>query len=269
MSKKKHPSKSRIVGRFVNVKYDQELLIAFDWSESTLTIVERSIVQVPQTVNVFRSKVTQINPTLSQGECIEKGLIIPGSLDVYKTVHIHSGKSVVNYLDENLVTIAEFKLENPHKELSSSEKLIGFIRWDFVTIRNEEKVEVSKFIMTSGGKQLVEHRLFSRTDSNNRKWQDVPVNYDKLNDVKEEMWKLKYMFIHSCCFEDCDRPEVLRCSRCHHYTCARHSMEQFEVENESLENNNEGNLFDGEIIIKVLCGHCSGMRSEISCLKWY
>ena len=273
MSKRKQPSKSKIVGRFVNVAYDQEIIIAFDWSdwsdiESTITIVLRSIELVPQSVKVFRSKLAQINSILSYGECVQKGsLIIPESSNLYKTVHIHSGKSLANYQDENFVTISEYKLENPHKELSNSEKLIGFIRLDFVIIKNQEKVEISKFIMKARRKELLEHKLFSKTDSNNRKFEDVPLNYDLLNDVKEEMWKLKYMIRHSCCFEDCERTEHSKCSRCHHYTCSIHSTEQFEVEYESSDN--EGHIFDGEILINFLCGHCSGMFSVFSCLKWY
>ena len=268
MSKRKKASKSKIVGRFVNLANDQEITIAFDWSawsdiESTITIVLRSIERVPQSVNVFRSKVTQINSILSQGECISKGsFFIPESSNLYKTVHIHSGKSLATYQDENFVTISEYKLENPHKELSDSEKLLGFIRLDFVTINNKEKVELSKFIFKARRKELLEHKLFSKTDSNNRKWEDIPVNSCLLNDVKEEMWKLKFMIRHSCCFEDCERTEHLKCFRCHHYTCAMHSTEQFEVEDE-----NSGD--DGKILINLLCGHCSGMFSEIACLKWY
>ena len=268
MSKRKKASKSKIVGRFVNLANDQEITIAFDWSawsdiESTITIVLRSIERVPQSVNVFRSKVTQINSILSQGECISKGsFIIPESSNLYKTVHIHSGKSLATYQDENFVTISEYKLENPHKELSDSEKLLGFIRLDFVIINNKEKVELSKFIFKARRKELLEHKLFAKTDSNNRKWEDIPVNYCLLNDVKEEMWKLKYMIRHSCCFEDCERTEHSKCSRCHHYTCAMHSTEQFEVEDESSGD-------DGKILINLLCGHCSGMFSEIACLKWY
>lgn len=266
---KKQASKSQIYGTFVNARTDEELIFAIDWRESLLTIIERSIEKVPQTVQVFRSKVTQINSILSQGECIERGYLIPGSPDVYKTVHTHSGKSTVNFLDENIVTISEFKLENPHLELTDPRKNIGFIRFDFIKIRNEEKVEVSKYLRTPGGKELLSHRLFSRINFTNRRWEDVPISYEKLSDVKEEMWKLKFMIRHSCCFEDCQRLPAVKCSRCHHYTCSRHSTEQFEVDQNESSGSANDVLFEGEIVIKVICGHCSGMYSEIACLKWY
>ena len=265
--KQKHSSKSSFIGRFVHVNSDEEIIFAMDWRDSTLTIIERSIEKVPQTVKVFRAIVTQISSVLSMGECIDRGSLIPQSSDVYKTVHIHTGKNASN-LDENLVTISEFKLENPHRELADPRKNIGFIRFDFVRIRNMEKVEVSKYLMTPRKKELLSHKLFSKTDDANRRWEDVPVNYDKLNDVKEEMWKLKYMIRPStCCFEDCARLEPKKCSKCHHYSCSMHTTEQFEVN--ECPGDERDDEYEGEIEIKIVCGHCSGLHSEIACLKWY
>ena len=264
----KHSSKSSFYGRFVHSKSDEEVILAMDWRDSTITIIQRSIEKVPQSVKVFRSKVTQISSVLTIGECIERGFLDPKSSDVYKTVHIHTGKNAAtNFSNENLVTISEYMLENPQMELADPRKNIGFFRFDFVTIRNQEMMEVSKYLMKPGGKELLSHRLFSKRDSVNRRWEDVPVNYSKLDDVKEEMWKLKFMIRQStCCFEDCEKPEPKKCSRCHHYTCSLHSTEQFEV----FENSGDGDvLFEGEIEIKLICAHCSGLRSEIVCLKWY
>ena len=103
MSKKqKHSSKSSFYGRFVHSKSDEEVILAVDWRDSTITIIQRSIEKVPQSVQVFRSKVTQISSILTFGECIERGFLDPQSSDVYKTVHIHTGRNAArNFSDDS------------------------------------------------------------------------------------------------------------------------------------------------------------------------
>ena len=117
--------------------------------------------------------------------------------------------------EENNISIEEYKLENPHKILNHASKFIGYTVYDFVLIRQQEKVEVSRFsIRANGLRELISHSLYAKQDNFNRNWEDVPVNEELLSDVKTEMWNLKYLITDICCWEDCDLTNNIKCCRC-------------------------------------------------------
>ena len=149
----------------------------------SLTIVERCINNVPQSVAVFRAFLTQISQDFSNGECVEPSFNV-SSRYVYKNVQIHSGfrDNGFRIKDENNISIEEYKLENPHKILKHPSKCIGYTTYDFVLIKQEEKVEVSRFIFKSNGlRELISHSLYLKQDNFNRNWEDVPVNDEILS----------------------------------------------------------------------------------------
>lgn len=266
----KRASKSSVFGRFTNVKKDVELI--FSYKDSTLTIVERSINKIPQSVSVCRAKVSQITQTLSKGECIEKSSFSSSSSNyVYKFVQINSGRrdNGLRSTDENNITVDEYRLENPHKQLSCSEKLIGYTVYEFVLLKQKEKVEVSKFIMkVNGVRSLLSHSLFSKQDNSNRNWQDVPVNDEILSAVKTETWNLRYLITKKCCWEDCELTTEVKCSRCHHYVCQKHVDERIEIE-EDEESNADVEEFMGDIVINSFCWHCENKPCVFECLRWF
>ena len=265
----KQSSRSSFYGKFTNNKMDKELI--FSYKSSTLTIVERSIISLPQSIAVFRACVDQISQSFTMGECVEKGSF--SSNYVYKAVKINSGRrdNGFRYKEENNITIEEFKLQNPHKSLTHTEKQIGYTMYDFVLIKKKEKVEVSRFIFSANGvKTLVSHSLFSKEDNFNRNWQDVPVNNEILSDVKKEMWVLKYLISKCCCWEDCEIKTNIKCSRCHHYVCASHSEEIVNFEEDLGADEAEvQNGFIGELIVTSLCWHCADKHCNFECLRWF
>ena len=137
--------------------------------------------------------------------------------------------------------------------------------YSFITIKKNEKVEVSKFIMRNQKKELLSHSLFSKEDRYNRKWQDVPVNNEKLSSVKAEVWNLRYLIRRNCCWEDCQLPSNVKCSNCHHYVCPNHADERLHIDEEEGEET-EDSEFVGEMIMEVLCGHCVDKHCQFACL---
>ena len=154
--------------------------------------------------------------------------------------------------------------------MTHPEKLIGYTMYDFIIVKKKEKVEVSRFMFSANGvKTLVSHSLFSKEDNYNRNWQDVEVNNEILNDVKKEMWILKYLISKSCCWEDCEMSTNIKCTKCHHYVCGSHSEEIVEFE-EDLESDEADVLdFIGELIVLPLCWHCAGKHCDFECLRWF
>ena len=274
----KQSSKSRFYGRFVSKLKDQEII--FSYRDSTVTVVQRSIEKSPQDVLVFRAIVDQISQTFSQGKCVERGSIFSSSEDsfFYKVLMINSGRNDTGtaFIEENKITIQEYRLENPHKILSHHKKILGYTMFDFVKIKNLEKVEVAKFIMRNFKQELISHTLYSKEDGINRSWNDIPVNNNLLSAVQAETWNLRYLITRKCCWEDCEVTLTVKCSRCHHYVCSHqdHMEETFQFD-ESIDGDQgdtegaEESEFQGSIGVSVLCGHCLDRQCNFECLRWF
>lgn len=84
------------------------------------------------------------------------------------------------------------------------------------------------------------------------------------------MWNLKYLITRTCCWEDCEFSNSIKCCSCHHYVCERHAEEKFDLEEEIMSYEDEVNMeFVGNLVVKLLCLHCSNKKCNFACLQWY
>ena len=253
----KQASKSGFFGRFENIDEDVQIYFSWDSTNSTVTIVRKSLRKVPEEIiSVERAVIQQISSSYSEGECIEKGVLGQDGL-VYKKITLNSGKtcrSSFRIEEENNILIEEFQITNPNLKIDHPSKIIGYSYFEFIIVSGEELVEVTKVnLKQKSRRKVLWNSRLEKVDIINVQWNDKPVDNGLLNALKAEIWDLQWTIIHQCCWEECHDPTNLKCARCLHYVCQTHHK----VKEEDLDS------------YLVLCGHCCGIKSDSMCLLHY
>ena len=104
-----------------------------------LTIVHRSINELPQKVLVTKCDLIDRTSEIKTSYNVEKSLIIDE--DVYKKITLRGGKG------ENRIEVMEFKLcsdyHKEHLKIDHQEFIYGLVTYFFVEIEGEQFIKVS------------------------------------------------------------------------------------------------------------------------------
>ena len=121
-------SKQSIFGRFVNYDEDEEIFVSV--KEEVLTILHRTIIQLPQKYQVIKCDLSDLTSEIKTSYIVESSSLLEE--DVYKKITLRGGPG------ENRIEILEFKLCNDkrkeHLKLDDQEFLYGLITYFFIEI---------------------------------------------------------------------------------------------------------------------------------------
>ena len=129
-------SNRNIFGRFVNLEVDEEIFVSV--KQEILTIVVRSINQLPQKVHVSRCDLAELTKDIKTSDIVEGSSILEE--DVYKKITLRGGYG------ENRIEIMEFRLcsdmKKEHLKLDHQEFLYGLVTYFFVEIDGKQFIKV-------------------------------------------------------------------------------------------------------------------------------
>ena len=135
-------SKRNIFGTFVNYDVDEEIIVSVKLN--ILTIVTRSIKQLPQKVRVLRCYLIDRTQEISNSEIVEKSSILDE--DVYMKITMRAGPG------QNRIEVFEFKLcsdeRKEHLKLDHSEFQYGLVTFFFVEKEGTQFIKVSSVVCT-------------------------------------------------------------------------------------------------------------------------
>ena len=131
-------SRRNIFGRYVNYQDDEEVFVSV--KKEVLTIVHRSIENLPQKVHVIHCDLVNLTDDIKTSWIVEKSSILDE--DVYKKISTRAG------IGENRIEIQEFRLckdiRKEHLRLDHGEFQYGLVTYFFVEIQGEQYIKVWK-----------------------------------------------------------------------------------------------------------------------------